>query len=186
MQEDSASRSIFGGRLRARSTLELFADLGRDGLDGSGSPGAAPAPPQPAPAAPAAPAPAAPAAPAPAAPAAPSAPSAPAAPAAPAVAAPPPPPAPTVDEQLIAILEAPLAPGETVASGYHRKEAALGAVLAALTVPEARALHARLLAARPGDPLADKLTRLTAERRHRLIAFLADARRREALRLPRR
>ncbi len=91
-----------------------------------------------------------------------------------------------VDERLIAILEAPLAPGETAASGYRRKEEAIGAVLATLSVPESRALLARLTAARPGDPLAEKLTRLTAERRHRLLAFLAGARRREALRLQRR
>jgi hypothetical protein len=91
-----------------------------------------------------------------------------------------------VDGRLIAILEAPLAPGETAASGYRRKEEAIGAVLATLSVPESRALFARLTAAHPGDPLAEKLTRLTVERRHRLLAFLAEARRREALRLQRR
>ncbi|HWO22573.1 MAG TPA: hypothetical protein VNO30_27630 [Kofleriaceae bacterium] len=158
----------------------MFADPGLAAFDGGGPTEATAA---------AVPAAAAPPAAAPAAAFAPPPPPAPRPPPAP---APRPPPAPTpapaltIDDQLIAILEAPLLPGETVASGYRRKEAALGAALAALTVPEARALHARLLAAHPGDLLADKLTRLTAERRHRLLAFLADARRREALRLHRR
>lgn len=100
--------------------------------------------------------------------------------------APPAPLAPAVEARLIAILEAPLAPGETAARGYRRKEEAIGTVLATLSVPESRALLRRLVAARPGDLLAEKLTRLTAERRYRLLAFLADARRREALRLTRR
>jgi len=90
-----------------------------------------------------------------------------------------------VDERLIEILDAPLAAGELASSGYLRKEEAIGAVFAALTVLESRALLARLEAARTGDRLVAKFTRLTAERRHRLLAFLADARRREALKLAR-
>jgi hypothetical protein len=91
-----------------------------------------------------------------------------------------------VDGQLIEILDAPLAPGETAAIGYRRKEEAIAAVLATLTALESRALLARLTAARPGDRLVEKLARLTLERRHRLLSFLADARRREAIRLARR
>jgi hypothetical protein len=90
-----------------------------------------------------------------------------------------------VDERLIEILEAPLAAGETAAVGFRRKEAAIVGVLATLTALESRALLARIRSARAGDPLVEKLGRLTAERRQRLLAFLADARRREALQLAR-
>src|SRR5262249_9897253 len=90
-----------------------------------------------------------------------------------------------VDERLIEILDAPLAMGETAASGFLRKEQAIVTVLATLTVLESRALLARIRTARAGDRLAAKLGRLTAERRGRLLAFLADARRREALQLAR-
>jgi hypothetical protein len=90
-----------------------------------------------------------------------------------------------VDERLIEILDAPLATGETAASGFLRKEQAIVAVLATLTVLESRALLARIRAARAGDRLVEKLGRLTVERRGRLFAFLADARRREALQLAR-
>jgi hypothetical protein len=90
-----------------------------------------------------------------------------------------------VDERLIEILDAPLAMGETAASGFLRKEQAIVAVLATLTVLESRALLARIRTARAGDRLVEKLGRLTAERRGRLLAFLADARRREALQLAR-
>ena len=88
-----------------------------------------------------------------------------------------------VDERLIEILDAPLAPRETAASGFRRKEEAIVGVLAALTVHESRALLARMRVAHAGDRLVEKLGRLTAERRHRLLAFLVDARRREALQL---
>lgn len=94
--------------------------------------------------------------------------------------------APTIDGRLIAILDAPLAPGETAMTGFQRKEAELGAVFATLSVLESRALHARLVAPKPGDELAHKFARLTVERRARLMAFLADCRRREALAMGRR
>lgn len=96
------------------------------------------------------------------------------------------PPSASVDEQLIEILDAPVAPGETASIGYRRKEEAIAAVLATLSALESRALLVRLTAARDGDRLVEKLARLTAERRHRLLSFLADARRREAIRLARR
>jgi O-methyltransferase involved in polyketide biosynthesis len=54
--------------------------------------------------------------------------------------------------------------------------------MSALTVLEARALHARLSNPASDDPLAKAFKRLTADRRARLINFLADARRREARR----
>lgn len=88
----------------------------------------------------------------------------------------------SMDDALLAILDRPLHGGETVAVGYARKEAELAGVLARLSVPEARALHLRLTVGAANDALATKFARLTIERRNRLLVFLADARRREALR----
>jgi hypothetical protein len=87
----------------------------------------------------------------------------------------------STDVALLAILEAPLHAGETAALGFARKEAELRHVLASLSVLESRALHARLSCPKDGDQLPKAFTRLTAERRARLINFIADARRREAL-----
>jgi len=92
----------------------------------------------------------------------------------------------TPDARLIAILDAPLALGETAAVGFARKEHELGAAFAALSVLESRAMHARLSTVKQGDELAHKFARLTVERRGRLLNFLADARRREALAIGRR
>lgn len=85
------------------------------------------------------------------------------------------------DAALVAILDAPLHEGEPAQLGFFRKEAELRAAFAALPVLAARALHARLANPRTNDVLATKFARLVAERRNRLLAFLADARRREAI-----
>lgn len=88
----------------------------------------------------------------------------------------------STDIALLAILEAPLHPSETAAIGFARKEAELRHVIASLSVFESRALHVRLTCAKSDDNLPRAFTRLTADRRARLINFIADARRREALR----
>ena len=85
------------------------------------------------------------------------------------------------DAALLRILHAPLAYGMTAREGFMRKEAELRAAFAALPVATQRALHARLSNPHAGDELATKFHQLTAERRTRLLNFLADARRREAL-----
>ena len=97
-------------------------------------------------------------------------------------------PRPTVREQssakdpaFIAIIEAPLELGETALVGWAKKEAELRAAFAALTVMEARSLQSRLSNPRSGDQLGAAFMRMTYERRARLISFLADARRRDAL-----
>jgi hypothetical protein len=87
----------------------------------------------------------------------------------------------TCDVALIRILDAPLAFGMTAREGFMRKEAELRAAFAALPVATQRALHARLSNPRADDEFAVTFHRLTAERRTRLLNFLADARRREAL-----
>lgn len=91
-------------------------------------------------------------------------------------------PGPAVAASLHAILVAPLAPGETALHGFARKEHELRAIFAALAPCDALALHRRLANPVPGDALAGAFGRLVVERRHRLLAFLADARRRAALR----
>ena len=85
------------------------------------------------------------------------------------------------DAALASILDAPLIPGETAREGFLRKEAELRVSFAQLPVTSQRALHARLSNPRAGDQLAERFARLTADRRMRLLTFLADARRREAL-----
>lgn len=85
------------------------------------------------------------------------------------------------DASFMAILEAPLQVGETTYFGFARKEAELYTEFAKLSVLESRALHTRLSNPRSGDALAAAFMRMTYERRTRLINFLADARRREAL-----
>ncbi|MDB4954174.1 MAG: hypothetical protein JWO36_1743 [Myxococcales bacterium] len=89
--------------------------------------------------------------------------------------------APSHDAALIAILDAPLRAGETAAAGFHRKEVELGNAFAKLTVLESRALNTRLAHPKPNDALAETFSRMTSERRARLLTFLADARRREAI-----
>ena len=85
------------------------------------------------------------------------------------------------DVELLAILESPIRADESAAVGFARKEAELRQILGRLGVLESRALQSRLSTPRSGDRLPDAFMRLTADRRARLINFLADVRRREAL-----
>jgi len=85
------------------------------------------------------------------------------------------------DDAILAILDAPLRAGETAHAGYRRKEYELGTLFAALSPADARTLHARLSSPRTGDLAAERFHLLVAERRVRLLAFLADAPRRAAL-----
>ena len=64
---------------------------------------------------------------------------------------------------------------------FKQKEHDLGALFARLSVPESRALHKRLCNPATDDRLAHAFSRLVTERRGRLLTFLADARRREAI-----
>jgi hypothetical protein len=82
-----------------------------------------------------------------------------------------------LERTLIAILTADREAGETIEMRYKRKEHELGSAFAGLTLVQARALHARLLAAREDDVLALHFGRLIEARRVRLLAFLVMARR---------
>jgi hypothetical protein len=86
-----------------------------------------------------------------------------------------------IERALLAILSAGPAVGETIESAYKRKEHELGAAFARLSPLEARSLQRRLTAARSDDAMATQFARMVEARRARLLAFLADARRRQAL-----
>jgi hypothetical protein len=87
---------------------------------------------------------------------------------------------------LVAIIDAPLAPFETIHDGFRRKERELLEVFARLTIIEAHTLRARLMNAWPDDALVARFGRLTIDRRTRIIEFLAGARRRQAIASTRR
>jgi hypothetical protein len=84
------------------------------------------------------------------------------------------------DAPIVTILDAPLRAGEPASVGYARKEAELRATLATLEPQVARAMFRRLANPQPTDALAARFMRLAIDRRARLLAFLADARRRAA------
>lgn len=88
--------------------------------------------------------------------------------------------APDVEAAIIATLIRPTAPGETSAAGNARREAVLRTLVDGLTALEAFALGKRLDLARSDDALAQAFERIVVDRRVRLRAYLAEARRRAA------
>lgn len=86
-----------------------------------------------------------------------------------------------IETQLTQILASLPMPGETIELAYKRKEHEIGSVFASLSALESRALHERLTLARRDDALATQFSRLIEGRRLRLLAFLNDARRRDAI-----
>ena len=87
---------------------------------------------------------------------------------------------PIADEELI---EQPIDPTETHRAGNDRKERDLYTLLDRLSDLEAHAVRRRLSAARANDPLVLALARISIDRRVRVIAFIDDTRRRNAMRL---
>ena len=79
------------------------------------------------------------------------------------------------------VLDGRPALGETIDAAFRRKEYELGTVFARLSVIQAHMLLKRFSNPRAGDELAAKFGTMIAIRRSRLLAFLGDARRREAL-----
>lgn len=90
-----------------------------------------------------------------------------------------------LEAEIRSVLESPQ-PGEPLELAFRRKEHMLGELFARLAVVDARTLYRRLDVPRAGDELAASFARLRADRRARLLAFLADASRREAMRIARR
>jgi hypothetical protein len=91
-----------------------------------------------------------------------------------------------VERELLEALSASPQAGETIDVAYRRKEERIGAVFAGLTVLEARTLHRRLTTPSANDAIATQFSRLIESRRARLLAFLLDTRRRQAVTLARR
>lgn len=86
-----------------------------------------------------------------------------------------------LESEILAVLDAAPEPGECVESAFRRKERELVMLFSRLSVLDARELQRRLTLGLADDPIATRFARLIVARRVRLLAFLADARRREAL-----
>lgn len=86
-----------------------------------------------------------------------------------------------LESEILAALDRQPEPGERIEFAFRRKEAELASVFSRLNLAEARELHRRLTLQLDGDPVVSRFARMVAPRRARLIAFLADARRRAAI-----
>ncbi|MFT3698128.1 MAG: hypothetical protein QM831_33615 [Kofleriaceae bacterium] len=84
-----------------------------------------------------------------------------------------------LEQDILSELDRPQA-GERFAVWFQRKEYAIGTLFAQLSVEDARVLHKRLAVPVAGDPIAERFAKLVVERQRRLLAFLGDARRRNA------
>lgn len=87
-----------------------------------------------------------------------------------------------IEASIIATLTRALRPDETHQTGNANREAELRDLFDTLDPLQAREVLRRLDVNRSDDPLARAFGRLVIERRSRLRAFLADARRRQVLR----
>lgn len=87
-----------------------------------------------------------------------------------------------IEGEILGVIVQPLEAGETHRGHNDRKERELLAVLDRLTPIEALTLHRRLISPHPQDPLVQAFGRLVVDRRNRVIAFIADTRRRIARR----
>jgi hypothetical protein len=87
-----------------------------------------------------------------------------------------------LEAQLVTILQAPADPALLASQDFARREVALYDVIETAPLIEVWQLHKRVSKALPDDCLASALARFAPDRRARVIAFMADARRRQALR----
>jgi hypothetical protein len=87
-----------------------------------------------------------------------------------------------LEAEIAAALVATPLPGERISTAFERKEHELAAIFLRLSVADARSLYRRLTIPAATDPIAIKFGQMVIDRRQRLTTFLADARRREALR----
>jgi hypothetical protein len=85
-----------------------------------------------------------------------------------------------LEHRLLEILEATPSPGCGAHTAFRLKEDQLTALFAGLAVADAHALQRRFTVSASDDRAAAQFSRLTRERRDRLVAFLADTRRRQA------
>jgi len=87
---------------------------------------------------------------------------------------------PAIEAAILQALPRPLAPGEGHQIGNANRERELLELFANLDVMQSHHLGRRLDLDRPSDALAQAFRRMTIDRRGRLRAFIADARRRQA------
>lgn len=90
-----------------------------------------------------------------------------------------------IEAELLRVLTSTPNDGETREAAFRRKEHEVGGLFAGLSSLQSRTLHRRLHQRRAGDAIAEAFGRMIAERQARLLAFLLDARRREAIALER-
>ncbi len=88
---------------------------------------------------------------------------------------------PALEAAILTSLTRPIASGETSAAGNARREAELRALFAKLHAAQSVGLGRRIDIERADDTLAQAFKRLVVERRVRLRAYIADARRRSAM-----
>lgn len=86
-----------------------------------------------------------------------------------------------IENDILDVLDTRPQPGERIELAFRRKEQELMSLFAQLSAIDALELHRRLKLSLSDDPLATRFARLIVERRARLMSYLADARRREAL-----
>jgi len=86
-----------------------------------------------------------------------------------------------LEQQILEELARPTAPGVSASEAFRDKELKLGALFASLSTADSRTLHHRLTCRKANDAIAMRFSRLVSERQARLLAFLADARRRAAI-----
>jgi len=89
---------------------------------------------------------------------------------------------PAMEAEILRTLTRPVAAGETDRVGNARREHDLGTLFSQLDVLQSHHLGRRLDLGRPTDAIAVAFGRLVVERRQRLRAWLADARRRASTR----
>ncbi|MEO6772874.1 MAG: hypothetical protein ABI467_07610 [Kofleriaceae bacterium] len=91
----------------------------------------------------------------------------------------------SLDSDILMVLDR-VEPTGTIAMSYLRRERELLELFERLTADECLALAHRLSVCRADDTVAVGFGRMVPERRQRIVRFLADVRRREALKGARR
>lgn len=86
-----------------------------------------------------------------------------------------------LEQQIVEELARAAPPGLSASEAFRDKELKLGELFASLSTADSRTLHHRLTCPKANDAIAMGFGRLVPERQARLLAFLADARRRAAI-----
>lgn len=90
------------------------------------------------------------------------------------------------EDAIVSVLMRPTPDGELPSESFRKKEHELGVLFAQLSAIDSYELDRRLTVKAADDPIASRFSRLVPERQARLVTFVRDARRREALQSARR